>query len=175
MSAGYLGLYVFYVLTVVVCTWLYRWQRRRSLVYSMPGTPGKGLGRAPERGRRGLAPSVPFAAPLDLWRPMSSSSSSVYFFYPFSPRSRLHAFAGAGEASPPAACPGSRVPPAPCSFQGDIQEPSRLTSSDAATYPDTRVTPTYANTCTTHVHTRTRSRPLNNTRVPVTPPTGSLP
>uniref|UniRef100_A0A8C9M3U8 Solute carrier family 8 member B1 n=1 Tax=Panthera tigris altaica TaxID=74533 RepID=A0A8C9M3U8_PANTA len=36
---GYLGLYVFYVLTVVVCTWLYRWQRRRSLVYSMPGTP----------------------------------------------------------------------------------------------------------------------------------------
>ncbi|XP_053758041.1 mitochondrial sodium/calcium exchanger protein isoform X1 [Panthera pardus] len=38
-ALGYLGLYVFYVLTVVVCTWLYRWQRRRSLVYSMPGTP----------------------------------------------------------------------------------------------------------------------------------------
>uniref|UniRef100_A0A8C0TPU8 Solute carrier family 8 member B1 n=1 Tax=Canis lupus familiaris TaxID=9615 RepID=A0A8C0TPU8_CANLF len=36
---GYLGLYVFYVLTVVLCTWIYRWQRRRSLVYSMPGTP----------------------------------------------------------------------------------------------------------------------------------------
>ncbi|XP_058547179.1 mitochondrial sodium/calcium exchanger protein isoform X1 [Neofelis nebulosa] len=38
-ALGYLGLYVFYVLTVVVCTWLYQWQRRRSLVYSMPGTP----------------------------------------------------------------------------------------------------------------------------------------
>uniref|UniRef100_A0A673VB93 Solute carrier family 8 member B1 n=1 Tax=Suricata suricatta TaxID=37032 RepID=A0A673VB93_SURSU len=36
---GYLGLYVFYVVTVVVCTWIYRWQRRRSLVYSMPATP----------------------------------------------------------------------------------------------------------------------------------------
>ncbi|XP_072578987.1 mitochondrial sodium/calcium exchanger protein isoform X1 [Vulpes vulpes] len=38
-ALGYLGLYVFYVLTVVLCTWIYRWQRRRSLVYSMPGTP----------------------------------------------------------------------------------------------------------------------------------------
>ncbi|XP_013359048.1 PREDICTED: sodium/potassium/calcium exchanger 6, mitochondrial isoform X2 [Chinchilla lanigera] len=34
-----LGLYVFYVLTVVLCTWIYRWQCRRSLVHSMPGTP----------------------------------------------------------------------------------------------------------------------------------------
>lgn len=38
-SAGYLGLYVFYVVTVILCTWIYRWQRTRSLVYSMPGTP----------------------------------------------------------------------------------------------------------------------------------------
>ncbi|XP_032732113.1 mitochondrial sodium/calcium exchanger protein isoform X2 [Lontra canadensis] len=38
-ALGYLGLYVFYVITVVLCTWIYRWQRRRSLVYSMPGTP----------------------------------------------------------------------------------------------------------------------------------------
>ncbi|XP_016058586.1 PREDICTED: sodium/potassium/calcium exchanger 6, mitochondrial isoform X2 [Miniopterus natalensis] len=38
-ALGYLGLYVFYVLTVVVCTWVYQWQRRRSLVYSMPTTP----------------------------------------------------------------------------------------------------------------------------------------
>ncbi|XP_029777155.1 mitochondrial sodium/calcium exchanger protein isoform X1 [Suricata suricatta] len=38
-ALGYLGLYVFYVVTVVVCTWIYRWQRRRSLVYSMPATP----------------------------------------------------------------------------------------------------------------------------------------
>ncbi|XP_058387467.1 mitochondrial sodium/calcium exchanger protein [Diceros bicornis minor] len=38
-ALGYLGLYVFYVVTVVLCTWIYRWQRRRSLVYSMPGTP----------------------------------------------------------------------------------------------------------------------------------------
>ncbi|XP_023576251.1 mitochondrial sodium/calcium exchanger protein isoform X3 [Octodon degus] len=34
-----LGLYVFYVLTVVLCTWIYQWQRRRSLVFSTPGTP----------------------------------------------------------------------------------------------------------------------------------------
>uniref|UniRef100_G1SKH7 Solute carrier family 8 member B1 n=1 Tax=Oryctolagus cuniculus TaxID=9986 RepID=G1SKH7_RABIT len=36
---GYLGLYVFYVVTVILCTWIYRWQRTQSLVYSMPGTP----------------------------------------------------------------------------------------------------------------------------------------
>ncbi|XP_070256058.1 mitochondrial sodium/calcium exchanger protein [Myotis yumanensis] len=38
-ALGYLGLYVFYVVTVVLCTWIYRWQRRRSLVSSMPATP----------------------------------------------------------------------------------------------------------------------------------------
>uniref|UniRef100_H0Y216 Mitochondrial sodium/calcium exchanger protein n=1 Tax=Otolemur garnettii TaxID=30611 RepID=H0Y216_OTOGA len=38
-ALGYLGLYVFYVLTVILCTWIYRWQRRRSLTFSMPGTP----------------------------------------------------------------------------------------------------------------------------------------
>ncbi|KAM5237746.1 mitochondrial sodium/calcium exchanger protein [Ctenodactylus gundi] len=38
-ALGYLGLYVFYVVTVVLCTWVYRWQRRRSLLYSVPGTP----------------------------------------------------------------------------------------------------------------------------------------
>ncbi|XP_023589547.1 mitochondrial sodium/calcium exchanger protein [Trichechus manatus latirostris] len=38
-ALGYLGLYVFYVITVVLCTWIYRWQQRKSLVYSMPGTP----------------------------------------------------------------------------------------------------------------------------------------
>lgn len=38
-ALGYLGLYVFYVFTVVLCTWIYQWQRSRSLVYSMPGTP----------------------------------------------------------------------------------------------------------------------------------------
>uniref|UniRef100_A0A4X1TE86 Solute carrier family 8 member B1 n=2 Tax=Sus scrofa TaxID=9823 RepID=A0A4X1TE86_PIG len=36
---GYLGLYVFYVVTVVLCTWIYQWQRRRSLVCSVPDTP----------------------------------------------------------------------------------------------------------------------------------------
>uniref|UniRef100_A0A8D2CZL2 Solute carrier family 8 member B1 n=1 Tax=Sciurus vulgaris TaxID=55149 RepID=A0A8D2CZL2_SCIVU len=36
---GYLGLYLFYVVTVVLCTWIYRWQRRKSLVCSLPGTP----------------------------------------------------------------------------------------------------------------------------------------
>ncbi|XP_057600466.1 mitochondrial sodium/calcium exchanger protein isoform X3 [Hippopotamus amphibius kiboko] len=38
-ALGYLGFYVFYVVTVVLCTWIYQWQRRRALVYSMPGTP----------------------------------------------------------------------------------------------------------------------------------------
>ncbi|XP_073916662.1 mitochondrial sodium/calcium exchanger protein isoform X2 [Castor canadensis] len=38
-ALGYLGLYVFYVVTVIVCTWIYQWQRSQSLVYSMPGTP----------------------------------------------------------------------------------------------------------------------------------------
>ncbi|KAF6083021.1 solute carrier family 8 member B1 [Phyllostomus discolor] len=38
-ALGYLGLYAFYVVTVVLCTWIYQWQRRRSLVYSMPATP----------------------------------------------------------------------------------------------------------------------------------------
>ncbi|XP_007468637.1 PREDICTED: sodium/potassium/calcium exchanger 6, mitochondrial isoform X1 [Lipotes vexillifer] len=38
-ALGYLGFYVFYVVTVVLCTWIYQWQRRRSLVYSVPGTP----------------------------------------------------------------------------------------------------------------------------------------
>ncbi|KAM6166897.1 mitochondrial sodium/calcium exchanger protein [Erethizon dorsatum] len=34
-----LGLYVFYVVTVVLCTWIYRWQCRTPLVYSVPGSP----------------------------------------------------------------------------------------------------------------------------------------
>ncbi|XP_055963221.1 mitochondrial sodium/calcium exchanger protein isoform X2 [Sorex fumeus] len=34
-----LGLYAFYVVTVVLCTWAYRWQRRRALACSIPGTP----------------------------------------------------------------------------------------------------------------------------------------
>ncbi|KAM6155069.1 mitochondrial sodium/calcium exchanger protein [Rhynchocyon petersi] len=38
-ALGYLGFYVFYVFTVVLCTWIYRWQRGKSLVYSLPGTP----------------------------------------------------------------------------------------------------------------------------------------
>lgn len=41
LFTGYLGLYVFYVVTVVLCTWIYQWQRRRSLVCSVPDTPGK--------------------------------------------------------------------------------------------------------------------------------------
>nr|XP_044988909.1 mitochondrial sodium/calcium exchanger protein isoform X2 [Jaculus jaculus] len=38
-ALGYLGLYLFYVATVILCTWIYQWQQRQSLVYSMPGTP----------------------------------------------------------------------------------------------------------------------------------------
>ncbi|XP_066226935.1 mitochondrial sodium/calcium exchanger protein [Saccopteryx leptura] len=38
-ALGYLSFYAFYVVTVVLCTWIYRWQRRKSLVYSMPATP----------------------------------------------------------------------------------------------------------------------------------------
>ncbi|PNI64507.1 SLC8B1 isoform 12 [Pan troglodytes] len=36
---GYLGLYVFYVVTVILCTWIYRRQRRGSLFCPMPVTP----------------------------------------------------------------------------------------------------------------------------------------
>ncbi|XP_053443219.1 mitochondrial sodium/calcium exchanger protein isoform X2 [Nycticebus coucang] len=38
-ALGYLGLYVFYVITVILCTWIYQWQRRKSLTYSVPRTP----------------------------------------------------------------------------------------------------------------------------------------
>ncbi|XP_040106753.1 mitochondrial sodium/calcium exchanger protein isoform X2 [Oryx dammah] len=38
-ALGYLGFYMFYVATVVLCTWVYQWQRRRALVCSMPATP----------------------------------------------------------------------------------------------------------------------------------------
>uniref|UniRef100_A0ABI0NME6 Solute carrier family 8 member B1 n=2 Tax=Bos taurus TaxID=9913 RepID=A0ABI0NME6_BOVIN len=38
-ALGYLGFYAFYVVTVVLCTWIYQRQRRRSLVCSMPATP----------------------------------------------------------------------------------------------------------------------------------------
>uniref|UniRef100_A0A8C2M2H0 Solute carrier family 8 (sodium/lithium/calcium exchanger), member B1 n=1 Tax=Cricetulus griseus TaxID=10029 RepID=A0A8C2M2H0_CRIGR len=38
-ALGYLGLYVFYVVTVILCTWVYQRQRSMSLVHSMPETP----------------------------------------------------------------------------------------------------------------------------------------
>ncbi|XP_063550448.1 mitochondrial sodium/calcium exchanger protein isoform X2 [Gorilla gorilla gorilla] len=38
-ALGYLGLYVFYVVTVILCTWIYQWQRRGSLFCPMPVTP----------------------------------------------------------------------------------------------------------------------------------------
>uniref|UniRef100_A0A6I8N3R0 Mitochondrial sodium/calcium exchanger protein n=1 Tax=Ornithorhynchus anatinus TaxID=9258 RepID=A0A6I8N3R0_ORNAN len=38
-ALGYLGLYIFYVVTVVLCTWIYRWQRDAALPRSAPGTP----------------------------------------------------------------------------------------------------------------------------------------
>ncbi|KAK7798929.1 hypothetical protein U0070_026021 [Myodes glareolus] len=38
-ALGYLGLYVFYVVTVILCTWVYQRQRSRSLVHSVPDTP----------------------------------------------------------------------------------------------------------------------------------------
>lgn len=41
LYAACLGLYVFYVVTVVLCTWIYRWQSRRALIYSVPGSPGE--------------------------------------------------------------------------------------------------------------------------------------
>lgn len=47
--AGYLGLYVFYVVTVIICTWVYQRQRSRSLVHSISETPGE----EPPRGDRG--------------------------------------------------------------------------------------------------------------------------
>lgn len=39
---GYLGLYVFYVLTVVLCTWIHRRQRGDGLAPPRPWEPGKG-------------------------------------------------------------------------------------------------------------------------------------
>ncbi|XP_010009195.1 PREDICTED: sodium/potassium/calcium exchanger 6, mitochondrial [Nestor notabilis] len=38
-TAGYLGLYIFYVLTVVLCTWIHRWQRGDGPVPSGPWEP----------------------------------------------------------------------------------------------------------------------------------------
>lgn len=38
-ALGYLGLYVFYVVTVIICTWVYQRQRSRSLVHSISETP----------------------------------------------------------------------------------------------------------------------------------------
>ncbi|XP_026634185.1 mitochondrial sodium/calcium exchanger protein [Microtus ochrogaster] len=38
-ALGYLGLYVFYVVTVIFCTWVYQRQRSRSLVHSVSETP----------------------------------------------------------------------------------------------------------------------------------------
>ncbi|XP_076416197.1 mitochondrial sodium/calcium exchanger protein isoform X2 [Peromyscus maniculatus bairdii] len=38
-ALGYLGLYVFYVVTVILCTWVYQRQRSTSLIHSMPETP----------------------------------------------------------------------------------------------------------------------------------------
>uniref|UniRef100_A0A8D0L9E3 Mitochondrial sodium/calcium exchanger protein n=1 Tax=Sphenodon punctatus TaxID=8508 RepID=A0A8D0L9E3_SPHPU len=38
-ALGYLGLYIFYVLTVVICTWIHRRQRRDRLVPPSPGEP----------------------------------------------------------------------------------------------------------------------------------------
>lgn len=38
-ALGYLGLYVFYVVTVIICTWVYQRQRSRSLIHSISETP----------------------------------------------------------------------------------------------------------------------------------------
>ncbi|GAB1290099.1 Mitochondrial sodium/calcium exchanger protein [Apodemus speciosus] len=38
-ALGYLGLYVFYVVTVIACTWVYQRQRSRSLVHSVSESP----------------------------------------------------------------------------------------------------------------------------------------
>lgn len=38
-ALGYLGLYVFYVVTVIICTWVYQRQRSRSLVHSVSESP----------------------------------------------------------------------------------------------------------------------------------------
>lgn len=44
---GYLGLYVFYVFTVVLCTWIHRRQRGEGLAPPGPWEPGKGLPAVP--------------------------------------------------------------------------------------------------------------------------------
>ncbi|NXA54709.1 NCLX protein, partial [Nothocercus julius] len=46
--AGYLGLYIFYVITVVLCTWIHRRQRADGLAPPRPWEPGRG--RCPRGG-----------------------------------------------------------------------------------------------------------------------------
>ena len=45
--AGYLGLYVFYVFTVVLCTWIHRWQRGDGPPQPGPWEPGKECSAVP--------------------------------------------------------------------------------------------------------------------------------
>ncbi|NWX93602.1 NCLX protein, partial [Nothoprocta pentlandii] len=47
-ALGYLGLYIFYVFTVVLCTWIHRRQRRDGLAAPGPWEPGRG--RCPHGG-----------------------------------------------------------------------------------------------------------------------------
>lgn len=90
-AAGYLGLYVFYVVTVVLCTWIYRWQRRRSLVSSMPATPGEGVCWSPTGPSPHSHPTpapAPFAAAWRL-RGLGHCPSLLRAFSPHSAKSRL--------------------------------------------------------------------------------------
>lgn len=108
---------MFYVATVVLCTWIYRWQRRRSLVYSMPGTPGKSELR-PQEGLQSWNPLCPSLLPY-VSGGLCHCSSPLCTFYSFSQGHTL-CFACAGDASSSLACPSSFISLPPCCCQGNV-------------------------------------------------------
>lgn len=78
---GYLGLYVFYVFTVVLCTWIHRRQRGEGPTPPSPWEPGKGCmaGGTPSMlGCASTAPSspVPPEMPTDAEERESSGPNS---------------------------------------------------------------------------------------------------
>lgn len=67
--AGYIGLYIFYVLTVVVSTWLHRRQRRENLAASAPTEPGEGASHMHLRHVHMFIPYSDWSAASDLSSP----------------------------------------------------------------------------------------------------------
>lgn len=109
---------MFYVATVVLCTWIYRWQRRRSLVYSMPGTPGKCLNCAPKRAC-GVGTLCALHCCLKSLEAFAIARL-LFVLSTHSPKATPRAFACAGDASSSLACPSSFISLPPCCCQGNV-------------------------------------------------------